>query len=201
LAEEVPPDSRVGPGGPGPSSWADREETTQRQLHVARAQGDAYGHAFEQLRAAEATDSGEEYCGDYWIGYAVGPALGVYEWTTAELEWREPGEENLHVAITVRDAGDGRFVPGLRVLVTLIDPSGNVVGSREQPLLWHPMIYHYGGNWKVDANGVHSLRVQVDPPKFMRTDLVNGDRLLAPVQIDFDEVKVDVGTGGHRRSR
>jgi hypothetical protein len=195
LAEEASNEGRAAHDGPATSFLHDREETTQRQLHVARAQGDAYGSAFAQLRAAGTTDSGEEYCGDYWIGYAVGPAMGVYEWTRAELEWREPGEENLHVAITVRDAGDGRFVPGLRVVVTLIDPTGNVVGSREQPLLWHPMVYHYGGNWKVEASGVHSLHVNVEPPKFMRTDVLNGDRLLAPAQIDFDRVKVDVGTG------
>jgi hypothetical protein len=167
----------------------------QRQLHVARAQGDAYGHALEELRAAEAIDSGEEYCGDYWIGYAVGPAEGAYEWTTSELEWREPVEENLHVAITVRDAGDHRFIPGLRVLVTLIDPGGNVIGSREQPLVWHPMVYHYGGNWRVEASGLHALRVEVDPPGFTRTDVLNGDRLLAPAQIDFDRVKVEIGPG------
>jgi hypothetical protein len=195
LAEEVPNESRAGRDRPGPLPRHDREETTQLRLHAARAQGDAYGNAFAQLRATGTTDSGEEYCGDYWIGYAVGPAMGVYEWTAAELAWREPEAENLHVAITVRDAGDGRFVPGLRVIVTLIDPTGNVVGSREQPLLWHPMIYHYGGNWKVEASGVHSLQVTVEPPKFMRTDVLNGDRLLAPAEVDFDSVKVDVGTG------
>ena len=195
MAEQAPNEERAGPDRPLPSSQRDREEMTQRQLHVARAQGDAYGDAFAQLRATGATDSGEEYCGDYWIGYAVGPAMGVYEWTTAELAWREPGVENLHVAITVRDAGDGRFVPGLRVIVALIDPAGDAVGTREQPLLWHPMIYHYGGNWKVEASGLHSLHVKVEPPKFMRTDVLNGDRLLAPAQVDFDSVKVDVGTG------
>ena len=192
---DVANEGSAGPDRVGPVSQHEREETVQRQLHVARAQGDAYGSAFQQLRAAEAGDSGEEYCGDYWIGYALGPAAGVYEWTSAELAWREPGDENLHIAITVRDAADGRFVPGLRVVVTLIDPSGSAVGSREQSLLWHPMIYHYGANWKIKASGMHSLHVEVDPPKFMRADLLHGDRLLAPAQIDFNHVKVDVGTG------
>jgi hypothetical protein len=177
----------------GPALNADRDEATQRQLHVARAQGDAYGDAFEHLRATIATDSGEQYCGDYWIGYALSPPEGVYEWSVAELVWREPREENLHVTITVRDAGDGRFVPGLRVTATLIEPNGDVVATREQPLLWHPLLYHYGSNWTVRSSGLHALQVTVEPPGFMRTDLVNGDRLLARAGVDFDKVKVDVG--------
>jgi hypothetical protein len=61
--------------------------------------------------------------------------------------WRDPGEENVHVEVSVRDASGGRFVPGVRVFATLIDPDGNEVGTHEQPLIWHPMIYHYGRNW------------------------------------------------------
>jgi len=174
---------------------ADRDERTQRQLHVARAQGDAYGDAFEHLRTAAATDSGEQFCGEYWIGYAVGPAEGVYEWRIAELVWRDPGTENVHVTITVRDAGDGRFVPGLVVTATLIEPNGDVVATREQPLLWHPMLYHYGSNWTVKYSGLHTLKVTVEPPGFMRTDLANGDRMLAPAEVDFTKVNVDVGAG------
>jgi hypothetical protein len=194
MPERLPNDGVIDTRGRGLSSNSDSEETAQRRLHLARAQGDAYGHAFEHLRAAVATDGDEEYCGDYWIGYAVGPAEGVYEWTATELVWREPADENLHVTITVRDTGDGRFVPGLRVLATLIDPGGHVLGRREQPLLWHPMIYHYGGNWKVGSSGLHSLHVEVEPPRFKRTDLLNGDRLFGPAHVEFDHVTVDVGT-------
>ncbi len=60
--------------------------------------------------------------------------------------WCEPGHANLYVELSVRDAGDGRFVPGARVLATLVDPDGEELGTHEQPLLWHPMIYHYGGS-------------------------------------------------------
>ncbi len=65
------------------------------------------------------------------------------------LVWREPGDENLHVEIAVRDGADGRFVPALRVTATLVDADGTELGEHEHPLLWHPMIYHYGRNWKV----------------------------------------------------
>lgn len=172
----------------------DTDERTQRELHLARTQGDAYGEAFGHLRGDLASDSGERYCGDYRIGYAVGPAEGAYEWSATDLVWREPGDQNLHVAVSVRDAGDGRFVPGLRVLVTVIDPLGRILGTREHPLLWHPIVYHYGSDWRVGSGGPHSLRVEVDPPMFMRADPVNGDRLATPAKVQFDAVQVELGT-------
>lgn len=171
----------------------DTDEATQRQLHLARAQGDAYGDAVAHMATAVAQDGGEQRAGDYWIGYAVEDAEGMYEWRGGELVWREPGETNLHVEITVRDAGDGRFVPGARVLVTLIDPVGEELGTHEHPLLWHPMIYHYGRNWTTDADGLHTLRVRVEPPTFMRHDQVNGRRFTAPTEVEFHDVMVKRG--------
>lgn len=194
MSERASSRRRVRPRQPAGSFDFDTEQRTQRELHLARAQGDAYGEAFGHLRAGVASDSGERYCGDYRIGYAVGPAEGAYEWSAAELIWREPGNQNLHVAVTVRDAGDGRFVPGLRVLVTMIDPIGRVLGTHEQPMLWHPMLHHYGSNWKVAGGGLHSLRVEFEPPMFMRADPVNGDRLVVPAEVQFDAVNVVVGT-------
>ena len=194
MTERAPSQRRVRPRQRGRSLDLETEERTQRELHLARAQGDAYGEAFGHLLAGVASDSGERYCGDYRIGYTVGPAEGAYEWSATELVWRETGNQNLYVAVTVRDAGDGRFVPGLRVLVTVSDPLGRVLGTREHPLLWHPMIYHYGANWQVGSSGPHSLRIEVEPPRFGRADLVNGGRLATPARIQFDAVKVDLGT-------
>ena len=119
-------------------------EATQKQLDLAREQGEAYGRALTYMTGTVAHDGGEQEAGDYLIGYAIEEAEGMYEWTDGSLVWRDPGEENLHVEVAVRDAGDGRFVPGVKVIATLVDPDGNEVGTHEQPLLWHPMIYHYG---------------------------------------------------------
>ena len=60
--------------------------------------------------------------------------------------------------LTVRDASDGRFVPAVRVVATLIDPAGEEVGTHEQPMLWHPIIYRYGRNWLVPGAGDYVLR-------------------------------------------
>ena len=95
---------------------------------------------------------------------------------TASSPGTTPSDENLHVEIAVLDASDERFVPGLKVTGTLIDPDGNEVGTHEHELLWHPMIYHYGRNWRVPADGEYTLKVHIDPPTFMRHDEVNGCR-------------------------
>jgi uncharacterized protein involved in high-affinity Fe2+ transport len=124
----------------------------------------------------------------------VEEAEGMYEWVDGELVWRDPNGKNLHVEVAVRDAADGRFVPGVRVLATLIDPDGNEVGTHEQPLLWHPMIYHYGRNWTLPADGDYTLRVRVEPPTFMRHDEVNGKRFTEPVEVEFTGVRVQRGS-------
>lgn len=96
-----------------------------------------------------------------------------------------------HVEVSVRDASDGRFVPGVRVFATLIDPEGNEVGTHEQHLLRHPMVYHYGRNWRVPSDGEHALRVRVEPPAFTRHDRVNGRRVTESVEVEFTGVKVE----------
>lgn len=169
-------------------------EADEQQLALARAQGEAYGRAVRHMVTRVAHDGGEQDAGDYRVGYAVEEAEGMYELADGRLVWREPDGENLHLEITVRDRSDGRFVPGLRVQATLVAPDGQEVGTHEQPLLWHPMVHHYGRNWTVPADGEYTLRVHVDPPAFMRHDEVNGRRFEEPVDVEFAGVAVDRGT-------
>lgn len=171
------------------------DEATQHQLDLARAQGDAYGRALEHMTGRVADDGGEQRYGEYLIGYAIEKAEGMYEYDDGDLVWREPGQANLHVEVSVRDAGDGRFVPGVTVQVTLIGPDGNGVGPYDHPLLWHPMMYHYGRNWELATDGAYTMRVRVEPPQFMRHDRVNGRRFIDPVEVEFTGVQVERGQG------
>jgi Fe2+ transport protein len=182
------PDDRKPPLNPNTS------EADPEQLRLALAQGQAYGHALEHMTTTVAHDGGEQEAGDYSVGYAVEEAEGMYEWVDGRLRWRDPNGENLHLEISVRDRSDGRFVPGVRVLATLIGPDGEEIGTHEQPLLWHPMIYHYGRNWAVPVDGRYTLRVNVEPPTFMRHDEVNGCRFIDPVQVEFTDVNVALGS-------
>jgi hypothetical protein len=168
-------------------------EADEQQLRLAREQGDAYARALRHMASEVAEDGGEQRAGPYLIGYAVEEAEGMYEWSDGELLWREPGEENLHVEIAVCDGADRRFVPGLRVTAALVDADGNEIGEHEHPMLWHPMIYHYGRNWKVPGDGDYTLRVHIEPPRFMRHDQINGKRFTEPVDAEFTGVHVKTG--------
>ena len=171
----------------------DTSEADRTQLELARAQGEAYGRALEHMVRHVAHDGGMTEAGHYVVGYAIEEAEGMYEWTGDGLEWRDPDAENVHLEVSVRDRGDGRFVPAVGVTATLAAPDGTEAGPFELPLLWHPMLYHYGRNVTVEADGEYTLRVRIDPPVFMRHDEVNGKRFLDPVEVAFDRVRVKRG--------
>lgn len=102
---------------------------------------------------------------EYLVGYAVEDAEGMYELRDGELRWRNPEDgENVHLEVAVCDAADGRFIPALDVTATLISPAGHTVGPHALPLLWHPMLYHYGVDLAVPEDGDYVLRVHVGPP-------------------------------------
>jgi hypothetical protein len=172
-------------------SDAEADEAVQRQLHLARAQGDSYGAALDDLLHALSGWGGERRIDEYWIGCAVERADGVWEWRSGELRWSEPDAGAVNVQVMVRDASDGRFTPGVRVLVSMIAASGRELGTYEQPLIWHPMLYHYGRTWEAIDDGLYTLRVRVEPPRFARRDRINGRRFREPVEVEFNNVRVD----------
>ncbi len=169
-------------------------EASAQQLDLACEQGEAYGRALRHMIEDIAHDGGEQPAGQYLIGYAIEEAEGMYAWEGSELVWHEPGDGNLHLEVSVRDASDGRFVPDVSVHATLVAPDGQEVGTHEQPLIWHPMLYHYGRNWQVPADGEYRLIVRVEPPMFLRHDEVNGCRFSEPVEADFQSISVRRGT-------
>ncbi len=167
------------------------EESSPEQLRLARKQGEALQAALDAMD--EESDSGvlTREAGDFEIGIAVEEAEGMWHRQDGELVWENPGEENCHVEVCVRDRADGRFVPGLEVAVTLIDPDGREVGTHEQPFLWHPWLFHYGRNWRVGGPGDYRVRVRVEPPSFMRHDHENGRRYEEPVEVEFEGVAIE----------
>lgn len=171
------------------------EEADQAGLDLAMKEGEAYGRTLQHMAQEVADDGGEKPAGDYLVGYAIEKAEGMYRFVDGQLRWEEPGEENLHVEVAVRDGADGRFIPGLTIHATLIDGSGQEVGTHLQPFLWHPYLFHYGRNWTVPGDGTYTLRIRIDPPEFMRHDEVNGKRFAEPVQVEFTGVKVKTGKG------
>lgn len=168
------------------------DEADEKQLELAQRQGEAYLRAAEHMIENVAQTGATQEAGDYLVGIAVEEAEGMHVWEDGELSWQEP-DGNLHIEVAVMDAADKRFVPNLDVTVTVVDADGAEVATHEQPLLWHPMIHHYGRNWQVPGDGTYTIRVHVDPARFPRHDEVNGRRYTEAVDVEFTGVRVETG--------
>lgn len=168
------------------------DEATERELEFARRQGAALDETLRYMITDEAHGR-ETAVGEYLVGFAVEHAEGIYQWRGGRLCWVSPEEENAHLEVSVRDGADGRFLPGLRVLLTVTAADGHVIGTHEQPFLWHPWLYHYGRNWVLPGDGVYHLRIHIDPPAWGRHDLKNGYRYTQPVDVEFQEVEIQTG--------
>ena len=175
------------------------DEATHGQLGLARDQGRTMLQALREMTHGEATSGVSRRAGDYLVAVAVEHAEGLWRMRGGALRWEEPEDENAHLEVAVCDGGDGRFVPGLHVTVTLTAPDGSVVGTHVHPFLWHPWLYHYGRNWRVPADGEYAVKVRIDAPDFPRHDPVNGRRYAEPVEVEFTGVRIETGrktTGG-----
>jgi hypothetical protein len=169
------------------------DEATRLQLGLARAQGATYAAALKHMVTFVADGGREVQKGDYLIGYAVEKAEGMYHLRGGKLHWMEPKRDNIHIEVIVRDAGDGRFIPGLKIYATLIDPKGRAVGTNVQPYIWHPCLYHYGRNWRVPRDGIYTLRVRFAAPTYHRHDRKNGRRFAKGAEVVFRGVEIKTG--------
>jgi hypothetical protein len=160
------------------------EESTEEQLKLATLQGEAYAKALAGMDKESGADVTR--AGEYEVAIVVENAEGMWHLESpGNLVWKNPTDENAHVEVAVRDAADGRFIPGLTVHVTLTGPDGEEIGTHEQPMLWHPWLYHYGRNWVVPGEGEYRVKVQIEAPMFMRHDHENGRRYAEPVEVEF----------------
>ena len=177
----------------GMSPLVPSDEGDKKGLELGRAQGEALTRTLRHMTEEIAHDGREVQSGEYLVAYAVEEAEGMWVPEGGKLEWSEPGDENAHIEVAVRDAADGRLIPGLKVEATVIDGHGNEIGTHELPLLWHPYLYHYGRNWNLPADGSYTLKVRFAAPTFARHDEKNGHRFLKGAEVTFEDVKVKRG--------
>ncbi len=130
--------------------------------------------------------------GDYAISYRIGPAKGLYEFSAGKLEWQEPQQQNVHVDVIVKDVLDGRFLPGLNVVATLLDGRGGQAASSHLPFVWDPEQNHYGANVCVPESGAYLLQVHVHPATFNRTDKELGKRFVGDAHVSFENVRIEI---------
>ncbi|PSL57373.1 Fe2+ transport protein [Saccharothrix carnea] len=169
------------PGSTPP--MAASNEADAAQLDVARAEGAAYRRALEAMR--KKSGAVVKQAGQFIVALIQEDAEGVYAREDGHLVWHEvPEDANGHLEIAVADAGDGRFVPGLDITVTVSHDGRQVLNTR-LPFLWHPFLHHYGANFVMPGEGNYDVQVHIDPPGFMRHDPVNGKRYGHPVEVSF----------------
>ena len=167
-------------------------EAEPDQLDVARAEGDAYGRALKAMDQESGAVTGR--AGDYLVAFVQEEAEGMWgPDRDGRLVWHEsPEEANAHLEVAVADAGDGRFVPGLVVTLTVSTEDGELF-STSAPFLWHPFLHHYGTNAVVPDEGPYTVTVRIAAPGWMRHDPINGNRYSEPVEIVFADQRFDPG--------
>lgn len=168
-------------------------EGDRRGLELGREQGNALERTLRHMLADIAEGGEEREVGQYLVALAYEKAEGMYQWRDSHLEWIEPGDENVHLEVVVRDASDGRFIPGLDVIATILDRNGTEIGTHALPLLWHPYLYHYGRNWRLPDAAPFTVRIAFDAPKFPRHDKKNGRRFLEGATVEFTALKPKLG--------
>jgi uncharacterized protein involved in high-affinity Fe2+ transport len=167
-------------------------EINNQQIELAKKQGQAFQDALKNMLHKEAHGD-QKVVGDYIVSWANEKAEGMYLKRDGHLEWQEPQAADTHLEIVVCNADDGRFIPGLTVHTTLLDQNRKEIGTREQPFFWHPWLYHYGANWQVPHEGPYTLRVRIEAPDFPRHDKTNGKRFDQPVEVEFSNVRLELG--------
>lgn len=168
------------------------DEADAQGLILAKKQGEAMLETVKYMTEKIAKGRTKP-AGNYIVGYAIEEAEGMYSLYNEKLIWHEPTDENAHIEIVVADGADMRFIPMLNVTVTVLDKDRKEIGKHNQPFLWHPYLYHYGRNWKLPGDGIYTLRVEIDPPQFMRHDKKNGRRYAERVTVEFSEVEIETG--------
>ena len=168
------------------------DEATAEELERARDQGNAVRQELDWVRAHEAAASAEMAVGQYRLAYAITPALPYAEPdASGRLVRHEPAPGEVHLGVIVRDAADGRVVPGLAVRATLVDAGGRTLDTRPLLFGWYPVLHRYGDNlrWPT-VGGPVTVRVEVAPPTYWRHDPNNGDRFTDSATAEFTRVTV-----------
>lgn len=167
---------------------AHSNESTEKQLDLARKQGYATELALKWLLGQAAPAAAQQPAGEYQVAYLLSAPEGCY--APASAAWQGPAAgATAHLRVFVRDGADGRIVPGLTVRAEFTDAAGHALAAQELPYGWYPLLAGYGDNVALPP-GTYRLRLTVSAMPFRRHDPYNGDRLSRPVEAAFAAVAV-----------
>lgn len=172
-------------------------QAMEQQTSLSMLQGQAYSHTLKDMYK-QANFGKDTTLGDYFIALAVEYAEGWWAFDGDKFRYKveneESGKTNAHIEVAVCDAKTKRFLHDLDVTATLYDDAGNIVGTMDEPFMWHPWLYHYGQNWRVPHAGKnYRVHVHFQPPSYRRYGKEYGNTFTLPADIDFYQVTIKTG--------
>lgn len=135
-------------------------------MSLSRLQGDAYTRTLGALSAGQRTVT--TVGGGLLVTALLGPPGELRAVTRDATVVRAPSPgADVHLGLAVQDTIDGRFVPGLDVVVTL-ERVGAEVLTTQAPLLWHPALHHYGADVALGETAHYDVRLRILGPTWSR---------------------------------
>lgn len=173
-----------------------RPDNKNEWLALAKAQGRAEQNALETMIGKVAIDGAKEQSGDYSIAYVYDFAEGYWELNAGKLKYNtriiQSTQKNGNIGIVVMDKMTGRFLPSLNISAKFLYDLDPVVKANPE-LVWHPWLYHYAQNIRIQAGKTYALQVHVDPPGYRRYGQDIGQVMDKPIDVSFSDVKVKTG--------
>lgn len=163
-------------------------------VNLAREEGEAIIRPLTSILHSAGTSGSQQRAGDYNVAVVVGAAKGAWRAQNRKLSYDEPSINIgpvAHIDVSIRDATTGRFVPGLKVRLTILDSHRKEIDTYYMPFMWHPWMNHYGLNVPVPGNGRYTVRVRADAPAFRRYGSTALKKFNKPVDVSIRNVRFE----------
>ena len=168
---------------------APSDEATASQLQLAREQGMAADSALQFWLQSGCASSGRMAAGEYQVAYSLRPPQGTWVSRNGALQWQPPSGNAL-LAVVVLDGADQRPIPGLAIRAQIRRVSGEAVATQQLAYRWGVPLEEYAAALTLPA-GELRIRLDIEPPGFLRHDPINGDRFAEPAFAEFTSVWFD----------
>lgn len=170
-------------------------EAMEQQKTLSQNAGNAYANTLKNM-FKQANDGRDTVLNDYKVAFAVEYAEGYWDYEHGIFRYKVEndlsGRTNGHVEVAVLDAKTGRFLHDLNVTATL-NKDGKDIGTKVEPFMWHPWLYHYGENWRVPSAGKYDLHIHFDPPPYRRYGKNDGRQFARSLDFNFNNIKIKTG--------
>lgn len=158
--------------------------------------GKAFHNTLEEMYK-QANDGRDTVTGDYIVAFAVEYAEGYWHYENDKFRYMQEndmsGKTNAHIEVAVLDAKTGRFLDNLNVMATLKTEDGKSMGTKNEPFMWHPWLYHYGENWRIPKSAKYTIVADIKPPAYRHYGKTLGNQFNKSISVAFNNVHIKSG--------